>query len=313
MKGKVFIVALVWLALALSLPACEKHSPSKDREAAAPGNPEKAAEEKTRELDKAWELSGLEDPESVLYDAARDLIYVSNVNGPPTEKDGNGFITKAAPGGEVIELQWVKGMDAPKGMALNKDKLYVSDIDKLVEIDAEKGRITNKYPADKAMFLNDVAAGPGGEVYVSDMMDNAIYRLDEGGLKVWLKSPELESPNGLYVDDEKITVASWQGKSHMGETGPGHLKTVDLKDKSIKSLGSGKPVGSLDGLEPDGHGNFFVTDYQAGKLLLIKPSGKHTMLMKLSQGSADLDFVKEKGLLLIPLMNDNKVAAFRVK
>ena len=45
-------------------------------------------------FDKVWETEKvLKIPESVLYDEIRNQIYVSNINGKPTEKDGNGFIS----------------------------------------------------------------------------------------------------------------------------------------------------------------------------------------------------------------------------
>ena len=89
---------------------------------------------------KLWETSGLKTPESALPVPAEGFAYVSNIGGQPTEKDGNGFISKVSlADGKIIELEWAKGMDAPKGLALAKGRLYAADIDKLVEIDAKTG------------------------------------------------------------------------------------------------------------------------------------------------------------------------------
>ncbi|MBI3343967.1 MAG: SMP-30/gluconolactonase/LRE family protein [Gammaproteobacteria bacterium] len=265
-------------------------------------------------LTKVWELTGLKNPESVIYDAKRDVLYVSNVNGAPSEKDGNGFISRLSPDGKLLDLEWIKGLNAPKGLALSKDKLYVTDIDTFVEIDLDKARIAKKYVAEKAKFLNDPAVDRAGNVYASDMMDDAIYRLSRGRFELWLKDSKLESPNGLYAEKDRLVVGSWGVMTNGFNTKiPGHLKTVSLKDKSIRSLGNGAPVGNLDGVEGEGHGAYFVTDWMAGKLYRIHPSGEADVLLTLSQGSADLTYIKDKKLLIIPMMNDNKLVAYKVE
>ena len=41
---------------------------------------------------KLGETTGLKTPESVRYDPELDVFYVSNINGNPSQHDGNGFI-----------------------------------------------------------------------------------------------------------------------------------------------------------------------------------------------------------------------------
>ena len=111
-----------------------------------------------------WETTGLKTPESALAVPAEGFAYVSNVAGKPTDKDGNGFISKVSlADGKIIALEWAKGLDAPKGLALAGGKLYTSDIDQLVEIDPASGKILAKYDAPGATFLNDVAADAQGQ------------------------------------------------------------------------------------------------------------------------------------------------------
>jgi len=265
-------------------------------------------------LNKTWEASGFKNPESVIYDAKRKVLYVSNVNGNPPEKDGNGFISRVSPDGKLLDPEWITGLDAPKGLAIYRDKLYVTDIDTLVEIDLGKGVINKKYSAAKAKFLNDAAVDSKGRVYVSDMLDDAIYRLVDGKFELWLKDSKLESPNGLYVERNRLVMGAWGVMTEGFSTQvPGHLKTISLRDKKIESLGSGAPVGNLDGVESDGHGAYFVSDWMAGKLFLIKPSGDAVELLKLEQGSADLTYLKDKKLLIIPMMSGNRLIAYRVE
>lgn len=264
-------------------------------------------------LTKIWEAPGFKNPESVIYDAKRKVLYVSNVNGNPPEKDGNGFISRVSPDGKLLDAEWIKGLDAPKGLAISRDRLYVTDIDALVEIDLNRGVIHKKYPA-QAKFLNDAAVDNQGRVYVSDMLDDAIYRLADGKFDLWLKDSKLESPNGLYAERGRLVMGAWGVMTEGFSTQvPGHLKTISLRDKKIESLGSGAPVGNLDGVESDGHGAYFVTDWMAGKLFLIKPSGDAVELLKLEQGSADLTYIKDKKLLIIPMMSGTMLIAYRVE
>ena len=79
-----------------------------------------------------WETTGLKTPESALAVPAEGFAYVSNIAGKPTDKDGNGFISKVSlADGKIIALEGAKGLDAPKGLALAGGKLFTSDIDKL--------------------------------------------------------------------------------------------------------------------------------------------------------------------------------------
>src|SRR5215204_3630946 len=82
------------------------------------------------EPQKLWEATGFKNPESAVFDSATGIIYVSNVNGDdPAAKDGNGFISKLGTDGKVITLEWVKGLDSPKGLVLANGKLYAADVD----------------------------------------------------------------------------------------------------------------------------------------------------------------------------------------
>lgn len=265
-------------------------------------------------LTPLWTLDGFKNPESVVYDAKRKVLYVSNVNGTPPDKDGNGFISRVSPNGKMLDVEWVKGLNAPKGLAISRDKLYAADIDTLVEIDLKTGEISKRYTVPQAKFLNDVAADQAGNIYVSDMMDNAIYRLAGGVLDVWLKDAKLESPNGLYAEPGRLVTGAWGTMADGSNTQtPGHLKAISLRDKKITSLGDGTPVGNLDGVEADGHGAYYVTDWIAGKLMRIDAAGKVELLLTPGPGSADLTFIKSTGMLIIPMMHTHQLLAYTVQ
>ena len=133
-------------------------------------------------INKLWETTNdLKNPESVAYAPKQNVLFVSNLNGKPTEKDQNGFLSKVSPSnGNISELNWVTGLNAPKGLAIsnNNSKLYVSDITDLVEIDIDNGKIMKRFNAPGSAFLNDVVSDNQGNIYVSDTITNTIYKLD---------------------------------------------------------------------------------------------------------------------------------------
>jgi hypothetical protein len=261
-----------------------------------------------------WETSGLKTPESALPVPSEGFAYVSNVAGKPTEKDGNGFISKVSlADGKITALEWAKGLDAPKGLALTGGKLYAADIDKLVEVDAKTGMILAKYDAPGAQFLNDVAADAQGRVYVSDSNTSTIWRLADGKFEKWVEGEALKFPNGLHVSGDKLIIAAW-GKpgTYAQSSEPSNLVELSLADKSVRDLGDGKPVGNLDGIEPIDDA-FLVTDFVAGALDRIDRSGKAERLVDLNKGSADIGYVPEQKLLLIPMLMDDKLVAYKVQ
>lgn len=265
------------------------------------------------DLEMAWETTGFEAPESAVFDSGAGVIYISNINGPGTDADGNGYISKLSTTGEVMEKDWATGLNAPKGMALHQGMLYVSDINQLVVIDTASGEINATYDAANAKFLNDVAAHEDGRVFVSDMMTNTIHVLENDTFGVWLQDDGLENPNGLLAEADRLLVGAWGVmKEDFSTEVPGHMKAIDYATKEVTSLGGGEPVGNLDGVEPDGKGGYLVTDWMSGGLYRFAADGSSELLMDLNQGSADHEYLDAEGVVVIPMMMDGKVTAYKV-
>ncbi len=258
-----------------------------------------------------WEVKGFKTPESMLFDKERNVIYVSNIDGKPTDKDGKGSIALLSVDGKKVNQKWLTGLNAPKGLALVKDTLYVSDIDSLVAIDVVTKKIIHRYSNEKAKFLNDVVADKEGKVYVSDFLDNTIYRLKDGDFEPWLSDERLETPNGLLIEKNRLLVGSWGVMTEGFATKvAGHMKSIDIESKKISSLGNGKPIGNLDGIESDGKGGYFATDWMAGSILHINEKGEFKTLLDIEMGSADLGIMPN--ILLVPMMQDNVVRAYKI-
>jgi len=236
------------------------------------------------------------------------LIYVSNIGGDPSAKDGNGYISTVSPEGDILEEQWATGMNAPKGLALDGGTLYVSDIDELVAIDTETGEITGRYPAEGAQFLNDVAAA-NGVVYVTDSGTGRIHRLEGDSFTVWVDDPRIQSPNGIYVVDGEIVVAA--ADSSAAEPGQErYLWTISPDGTELEPLGGTTPLGGLDAVEPDGQGGFFLSDWGGAIVMHFTPGDSARTLVEVSQGTADFDYVAESGMLYLPVMVAGRLIAY---
>ncbi len=250
-------------------------------------------------LEKVWETTGVKTPESVLYDEGNDVIFVSDINGDPSQKNGTGFISTLNSDGTIKKLEWVTGLDAPKGMAVYKGKLYVSDIDNLVEIDIKKGQIVKKYPAKDAKFLNDVTASSDGVIFVSDSQIAKIYALKNGKLSVWYEGSPFKGPNGLMAENGKLLV------------GDDNIYEIDIASKKVKKLVN--DAGGVDGLEKDNDGNFVFSNWP-GRIFIHKDGKTIKLLDTVDQkvNTADIDYDLKHHLILVPTFFDNRIVAYKI-
>lgn len=263
---------------------------------------------------KLWELKGFDAPESVVFDPASNALYVSNIGGKIWQKDRNSFLAKVAADGKMIERDWLTGLDSPTGLALDGGKLYVADIDQLVEIDIASKSIAKRYPAPGAKWFNDVASDGKGVVYVADSATNTIWRLKDGKFEAWLTDEALNAPNGLYVEGDTLLVAPFGAMAEKGKDAKlATLLKVSLSDRSIKRLGTGLAFGNLDGVKPIEPGVYLVTDWASGPLYRVDAQGNVVRLLDLRQGTADVNFLPETKTILIPLMLDNALVAYKLE
>ena len=209
-------------------------------------------------------LTGFSHPESVIYDEGSEYFYVSNMAG---RTEGDGFISRMSRKWKKQEHRWVIGLNDPKGMVVKGDRLYVTDVTVLVEIDLETGEVIRRIPVDGAKSLNDPAMDENGEIYFSDLAGNSIFKLNETGeVELWLSSPELEKPNGLFLTPEFILVAAW------GEEQNGNILKVDRTTKEINRI-TKEGIGNMDGIQPKSSGEYLISDWATGKIYYLDMSG----------------------------------------
>jgi hypothetical protein len=168
-----------------------------------------------------WTLSAdVNAPESAYYDAASNAIFLSSINGDVLAKDGNGYISKLAADGKVVNAKWATGLNAPKGLRSVAGTLWVTDIDEVVAIEIASGRITSRVKIDGAKFLNDLATAPDGTVYASDSQTFRIYAVKDGKASMFVEVAEpIETPNGVLVDGNRLIVGTMGAPVAQGAQG----------------------------------------------------------------------------------------------
>lgn len=264
---------------------------------------------------KTWKLDTHKSaPESAYYHAASGKIYISNIVGAPTEKDGQGWISTVDTEGNVLKEKWIDGLNAPKGIRIFQNTLWVSDIDRVLAYDINTAKQVANIQIPGAKFLNDVATDDQGRIYVSDMLSNKIHVIENNKVSTFAEGPKLECPNGLLVVGNKLYVASWgtitDVKTFATQT-PGRLYYLDLKSKK-QTFVTKNPLGNLDGLELDSQGNFIVSDWPQGVVYRIDDLGVGELLFANFDGAADLGLIQEQNLILLPSMNDGTVSSLKM-
>ncbi|MBI3252822.1 MAG: SMP-30/gluconolactonase/LRE family protein [Candidatus Omnitrophica bacterium] len=258
----------------------------------------------------AFTLSKFDLPESFIADPQDGAYYVSNMNGSPTEKDGNGYISKIGASGGIVIQKFIGGkpdeavLNAPKGLALIGKEIFVTDIDTVKVFDKETRKEVAIVDLSKqnAKFLNDITPDADGNLYVSDMDTNRIFRISPRKnyeVKIFKDSPLLGHPNGVVVNPKSrnLMVVTWES---------GQILEIDSAG-GIHCLKRG--LTRLDGVDYDEEGNLYVSSFEKGEIYKISRMGRGTLSTFLSglTTPADISCDRRRKELLIPSMKAGAV------
>lgn len=303
---------LTLAALAATLVSCGGQQPAQQQTDQPQAEEPKASEPK---LVKAWETPAeLMIPESVLHHPENNILYVSNINNttgsqnPPLEKDGDGFISKVNLDGTIETLKWAEGgLHAPKGMGIANGMLYVTDIDRVAEIDLNSGEVKRFFDLPGAKFLNDISIADDGIVYVSDYQDSKVYKLDPmaDAPELVLFIDGLDTPNGLFVMGDKLLIGL-----------NGSIMAASLADGTLMEAPLVSKTGGVDGLEQASADGTLVFSNWSGHLYVGKEGGEAIELLATEADetqSADIGYNMAEKIVYVPTFFKNTVAAYRLE
>lgn len=249
-------------------------------------------------LTPLWQTENLRTPESVLLigQGADGYMFVSEIEGAGNAVDGKGGIAKLDYQGKIIAHDWLRGLNAPKGMATMAGQLVVSDLTEVLFIDIASATIVARVAVPDSVFLNDVTIDGQGAVYVSDTRTNKVHRIIDGKAEVYLA--DVKAANGLTFAEGTLYVAG-------GDT----LWRVN-QDKSLSEVARGFAE-NADGLEMIGPNEFIVSCW-AGIVYHVKDGQLTTLLdtRKSNKNTADIAWNAQQHILLIPTFNAHSVDAY---
>lgn len=268
---------------------------------------------------------GLSTPESVLWDATRNLWYISNINGSPTEKDDNGYIVRvSADGAKLDSVPFINGSDAditlsaPKGMALVGDTLWVADIDAIRAFDVNTGKTvtTLELGAQNATFLNDVAVAGDGAIYITDSGisfgpdgsvrhpgKSRVFELRGRIAREVVALPAESAANGIAFDaaNNRWLIVGFNAPQVFAWT-PGS------SDVSVVATGPG----GGDGIVILNDGRALFSTWADSSLYLVSDSTV-TKLRGGLNAPADIGYDPRRNIVAVPLFTDNRVEFLQLR
>ena len=252
-------------------------------------------------VQKLWATDTiLKVPESVLVDDKENCLWVSNIDGAANGKDGKGSISKLSKTGTPINLDWVTGLNAPKGMAKYKQELYVADLTELVVIDIKKGVIKNKIKVEGSVFLNDVTVNKNGAVFVSDSRTGKVHRYENN--MVTIEVENLQGPNGLLSIDDQLLILD-----------RGSLLSVTPGGTISKIMDGMDP--STDGIEKVAPNQYIVSCWNGIVYFVEAGAQKITLFDTRSEkiNSADIGYDAKNKIIYVPTFLKNSVVAYQLQ
>jgi len=252
-------------------------------------------------VQKLWATDTiLKVPESVLVDDKENCLWVSNIDGAANGIDGKGSISKLSKTGTPINLDWITGLNAPKGMAKYKQELYVADLTELIVIDIKKGVIKNKIKVEGSVFLNDVTVNKNGAVFVSDSRTGKVHRYENN--MVTIEVENLQGPNGLLSIDDQLLILD-----------RGSLLSVTPGGTISKIMDGMDP--STDGIEKVAPNQYIVSCWNGIVYFVAAGAQKITLFDTRSEkiNSADIGYDAKNKIIYVPTFLKNSVVAYQLQ
>jgi sugar lactone lactonase YvrE len=250
-------------------------------------------------------IRGLANPEGARYDPDQDVWFVSNFNGYGAG-DGSGFISRAGPDGTVQSLRFMVGRLAPlhdpRGMFITGDTLWVADADGVHGFDRKSGAhvVFVDFRPLHPGFLNDIAQGPDGALYVTDTerRSSRVYRLAGRDVRIAIEDSLLGPPNGITWDPiHRLFLLAGSGAG-------GTVRMWRPGSLDLRAVGLAR-TGGFDGIEIVG-GTILVAS-QTDSSIHVIAGGVERQLLRVAGRPADIGVDLRRGRVAVPYLDLNRV------
>ncbi len=251
-------------------------------------------------------VTGLSGPEAVRYDSVADVWFVANFNGDAAG-DSNGFISRVSADGTIDSLRFMVGsalapLHGPRGMYIVGDTLWAADAQGVHGFDRNTGAhlAFHDLSAHEPSFLNDVAVGPDGALYITDSGRGRVYRVAGGEATVAIEGDGLVTPNGITPDGRSAAgaflVAGWNDGDRVQAWDPA---SGEVSDVGIAN------TGRFDGIEVVG-GRIIVASQSDSSLHVIADSTE-LVLIRTPGAPADIGVDTRRARVAVPYIALNRV------
>lgn len=271
---------------------------------------------------------GLELPEAMIHDPVDDVYLVSNIGeGNPLALDSNGFISRVAPDGTILDLRWIDGasqgveLHGPFGMALSGDRLYVVDRNALRVFDRRTGAslgtvaefpYTFPHTSGSVALLNDVCLDAAGSLYLTDSgltLDgggnfaptgtDAVYRIRDGVVETAVAGENTLGPNGCAAIGGNVVWTSFKSNRLLRTNPSGRIFEVAVL-----------PEGQIDGVIRVG-GSLYLSSWEEGRIFRTSIGGSDPEIVISDVPTpGSIGFDEGRRRLLIPLVFSNEVRIY---
>jgi hypothetical protein len=196
-------------------------------------------------------------------------------------------------------------LHAPKGLAIVGDTLFVADIDSVRAFHRTTGQPLGARGVPGASFLNDLATGPDGTLYVTDSGlgagfaptgTDAVYRFGPQGVARLASGESLARPNGVAASAGDLFVVPFGGNSiiRLPPGGGAPSTVVEL------------PAGQLDGVIWVTDGVFLVSSWESSTVYIVRV-GSIEPVVENVESPADIGWDARRQRVLIPVFNGNRI------
>lgn len=246
-----------------------------------------------------------------------ESLYISNFGGDsinPLNMAGKGYIMEFNAGKPSVLVPANGTLNAPKGMCVVNNYLFVADVNAVVAFDLNDVKRSQKikFPA-KDSYVNDIAV-KGTDLYVTVTNTGNIYKLDASDPgKMKNQTPKLfanvPGANGIVATDSIIYVASYPLDGNTAAANV--IYTIKNFDKPVVEKLFDR-MSQYDGLalSEDGKSLYFTTwvNGAVGKINLKDLKVENIVLPLQLTGPADLSI--HKGKLFIPDLPKSRVLVY---